>query len=308
MATKYILNQNNNIMNRVIIVFLIFSINFINAQVSETIEVGFTKSAYLIFDGKELKYDCGSEDVIVRNSKNILILQAAVEKFEETNLFVEVEGEYMVFIVKYVEEPNKYMYNLQKSKSINSEDIITNNEKSVSDEMQESARGHFSIKKANYNEAADTIRYYRLKSEEITAMNGKIHNRGIRKYKIGLYLKDVLIHNDVFYFKFEYENKSNIGYNLDFLQYKVQGVKRRIKGESQQNIYLKPLYEYNIPTAFNGKDKGSFVVVFDKFALTKNKKLRIEFWEDNGGDMNLEGGRKINFDIFSKDILNVGSF
>lgn len=289
---------------------LLIIVSFTYGQVSETIEVGFTKSAYLIFDGQKVKYDCGSEDVIVRNNQNILILQAALEDFDETNLFVEVDGKYYVFIIKYKPEPSKYMYNFQKT---NSQPVIKQGDtgvvnQDVVDVVDADNEEYYTIKRANYNQESDSILYYKSKSDEITNFNSKIFNRGIRKYKIGLYLRDIAIHDNVFYLKFEYENKSNIGYKLDFLQYKVQGVKRKIKGESQQNIYLKPLYEYAVPLAFEGKSKGTFVIVFDKFALTKNKKLRIEFWEDNGGDLDLEGGRKINFDLFSKDILNVGSF
>jgi len=43
----------------------------------------------------------------------------------------------------------------------------------------------------------------------------------------------------------------------------------------------------------------------DKFVLIKDKKLVIEYWENNGQDLDLEGGRKIEFDVFYSDILNI---
>ena len=58
--------------------FLIGIINM-NGQVVDTIEVSFTKSAYLIFKEKPT-YDKGSENVSVREGGNKLIIQAEVEK------------------------------------------------------------------------------------------------------------------------------------------------------------------------------------------------------------------------------------
>lgn len=289
-------------MKYIITVYIAFYSLMASCQVTDTIEVGFTKSAYIIFDGEKVKYDCGSEDVIVRNSDNIIILQAGVENFNETNLFVSANGEFFMFVIKYLEEPKTYMYSYQRSaravKSIPADSSTTVGRQNES----------FSIKSNSYGNKSDKADYYSSKSKEIEDMANRIFNRGIKKYRIGLYLRDIAINDKVIYFKFDYENKSNIGYKLDFLQYSVESVKRHIKGESQQNIYLKPLFEYNLPESFGPNEKGSFVIIFDKFALTNNKKLRLEFWEDNGEDLDIEGGRKINFDIFSKDVLNVIAF
>lgn len=288
-------------MKKLLFILIVFTSLYSNSQITEVIEVGFTKSAYLIFDGKNVKYDCGSEDVIVRNSDNIIILQAAVEHFEETNLFIEASGEFMMFIIKYKETPSQYMYDFQRTKTV----VENNSNNTMTSDIALGDESKSVIKKKNYNDGSDSIRKFMKSSDLLLIESNKIFNRGIKKYKIGLYLRDIVIDDGVYYIKFEYDNSSNIGYKLDFLQYKVSNVKRRLKGESQQNIYLNPLYEYKIPENFEGKNKGYFVLVFDKFVLTKNKKLTIEFWEDNGEDMNLEGGRKIDFDVFSKDILNV---
>jgi len=276
----------------------------VQAQISDTIEVGFTKSAFLLFNDKDLKFDCGNEEVIVRHSENKLILQAEVSDFEETNLFVQSGNEIFLFLIKYVEQPKKFLYNFTASNSntakTNSENTQTNAQQNIASkasvlELTDFEKDQERKTKEIYNETAKTF----LSSDLL------ITNRGIIKYKINVYLTDIAIKDDIYYLKFQIINNSNIPYTLDFLRYWVRSTKRRVKGESYQEIELTSLLEYERPHVIEGKTSYDFVIVMDKFVLIKDKKLVIEYWENNGRDLNLEGGRKIEFDVFYSDILNI---
>lgn len=281
-----------------VIVLLFVILSFVSkGQVTDTVIVDFTKSAYLVFSSPNVKFDCGSEDVIVRVSENKLILQAQVEAFEETNLFVEDAGKMYVFIVKYGNPNGKYLYNYAnlKSSSANKANNGGNNEESKVGEYYE----------VNTADKDSLMAVYKGVSDRLLSREDRIMNRGIVKYKLGIYLRDLVIVDEKIYMEFEVKNTGNIPYYIDFYQYRVKSVKKRIKGESVQEIELKPIIEYLRPEKFEGTSTTKYVIVMDKFALTENKKLVIEHWEDNGRDLNIEGGRKIDFDVFYRDILNV---
>lgn len=266
-------------------------ISLIKSQITDTITVGFTKSAYLMFADSNIRYDVGSELVIVRHAGNKLILQAEEENFEETNMLVEIDSKVYLFLVRYNKNPEKYLYNFANATTPISP-VAT-------------------ITKSSRQEAIDSLEISKneaLKDQctRLVAKESQILSRGIIKYKMGFYVRDIVIENNKIYMKFEINNKGNIPYKFDFSKYYVKGVKKKIKGESIQIVELNPLYEYNKPKVIEGKQTIEFVIVFDKFSLTENKKLVIEYWEDNGKDLNIEGGRKISFDIFSKDVINIG--
>lgn len=274
-------------------------------QVSDTVEISFFKSAYLIFDDVNFKYDVGSEDIIARKSDNKLILQAEVELFEETNLFVESGGNVYLFILKYSHNPKKYVYNLSEKVSFQKKETSELTEAKKDSPKSEETKPLFEISSAPEKQKALAKELYKETCDKVLTKPNRIFNMGVVKYKLKINLRDIVIVDDKMYFKFEMVNSGNIPYVFDYYKYKVVNVKRRVKGESFQLIELNPIYEHNRPTVIEGKSTINYVIVLDKFVLTENKKLRIEHWEDNGEDMNVEGGRKINFDVFSKDVLNV---
>jgi hypothetical protein len=286
-------------MRVILLGFILFAFG-VKAQVVDTVVVDFTKSAYMVFTSADLKFDCGSEDVIVRVSGNKLILQAGIEAFEETNLFVEDGGKMYVFIVKYGDPKGKYLYNYANLKSSAG---VNNRVVGAIDTLNTHKVGEFY--QVNTEDKDSLNRTYELISDQLILKSDRTLNRGVVKYKLGIYLRDLVIVEDKIFMEFEVNNTSNIPYYIDFYNYRVKSVKKRIKGESVQEIELKPVLEYKRPEKIEGKSVVKYVIVMDKFVLTDNKKLVIEHWEDNGKDLNIEGGRKIDFDVFYKDILNV---
>lgn len=280
-------------MNKLLFLIMISSVFTLNGQVTDTIKVGYTKSAYLVFKSNEVKYDCGSEDVLVRISENKIILQAGVEGFEETNLFVQDKNDMYMFIIVYDDNCKKYLYDYAKSKTV------------VNQKTEETTSNGSPVLMTNTDDQDSIMKVYAQICDNMLRSEDKIANRGVVKYKMGIYLRDIAIYDDKMFLEFEVKNNANIPYVVDYYQYRVKSVKKRIKGESFQEILLKPILEYKRPERFEGKQTVKYVIVMDKFVLTENKKLVIEHWEDNGDDLNIEGGRKIDFDVFSKDVLNV---
>lgn len=285
-------------MKLILVVIISLYGTFSFCQITDTIEVCFTKSAYLVFKDESVKFDCGSEDVLVRNSGNKLIVQAGVEAFEETNLFVECDGDIYMFIIQYKENADKFLYDYAQIGYVSLE---KNGSGTTVKLIGDSIRSNDNLEVEITGQEKEYIQV----SKEMIDTKDYVFNRGVSKYKIGVYLRDVVIHNDNMYLEFEVKNSSNIPYILDYYKFRVRSVKRRIKDESFQEIELNPIYQYLRPERFEGKTTYKYIVVLDKFVLTDGKKLVIEHWENNGMDMNIEGGRKINFDVFSKDILNV---
>ena len=208
---------------------------------------------------------------------------------------VESNSKIFIFIVVYKGNPSKYLY-----------DFTDKVKTTVGSSKTTSVVEDKSIVTVAKNTDQDSInKHYESICQNLLNQEDKIFNRGVIKYKLNIFLKDMIIEDDKMYLKFEMVNKGNIPYKIDFYQFKVKNVKKKIKGESFQIIELKPLFEYHRPTTAEGKTTYEYVIVLDKFVLTENKKLVIEQWENNGSDMNIEGGRKIFFEITSKDILNI---
>jgi hypothetical protein len=280
-------------MKGVVICFLVGFAVFCQGQITDTIEISFTKSAYLLMDSDDFKYDLGSEQVSARfkPGNNVLILQAEEEFFDETILFIESKGVIYVFVVLYTDKPRKSVYNYANM-PIYGQDVVTPSSPKVDLKKQEQD---------------SLLNVFIGNCEQVLRLQPRVTNVGVKKYKIEIKLVDMLVINDKMYFRFRMKNKGNISYLFDYYKFKVVNVKTRIKGQTEQLIELKPLFTYKMPMKIEGKSLVDYVVVFDKFVLTENKKLRIEHWEYNGEDMSVEGGRKINFDIYYRDVLNVGS-
>jgi len=232
--------------------FLFLGCRFLaTAQVSDTIEVGFTKSAFLLFNDKDLKFDCGNEEVLVRHSENKLILQAEVADFEETNLFVQSGNEIFLFVVKYIDQPKKFLYSFISTPS--KQELTANSSETIqpTDQVVASQASVLQLTDIEKEKHEQVLSEYKENASVFLNHPLRIINRGIIKYKINVYLTDIAIKDDTYYLKFEMVNTSNIPYTVDFLRYWVRSTKRRIKDESYQEIELTSLLEYDRPKIVN---------------------------------------------------------
>lgn len=305
-------------MQKIILPLLVFLSSTLVAQITDTIEVSFTKSVYLIFP-EATNYDRGSEDVLIKNPENKIIIQAAVENFEETNLFVQSGPEYYMFILKYSENPRKLLFNYQVRKNTAStvsasttiEKVNTNNYSTPTNSTPTStlpseALGNEMIDQSVYTtklESQKTSKETKTTHETnaiwATAQQQTLFNKGIVSGKISFIATNLYVYENYFYLKLSVINKSKINYDIDFIRFTIKNKSKSVKKAADQYIELTPVYIHNkdIKTA-PGEETIEYVYVFDKFTIEDNKKFNIEMWEKNGD-------RKLGFDFLSKELLGI---
>lgn len=281
------------------------------AQVTDSVDVGFYKSVYLIFDDSPETVDAGSEHLSVRVQDNKVILQILdADQWEPTTLFVENNGFAYVFLIDYKEDIKRFIYNYSQKTSAptvtskgNSTQSGSTNDSLIAEEKVIIMPSYQDLmNKEKEKNIVDSM--YLVNCLDVIGRDSRLGNKGVIKYKMGYYLRDLVVINDKCYLRFEIINRSNINFSRDIESYNVINVKRRIKGSSEQIIRLEPIYQYNVPSEFKGKSTYEYVVVVDKFVLTKDKKLQLQLWEQNGLDLDEEGGRKLSFDLFYDDVIN----
>lgn len=295
-------------MKKIYFIILLIISGSVSAQITDTIEVGFTKSVYLIFP-QEASFDKGSESVIIKIQDNKVIIQALEEGFEETNLFVQSGAEYYMFILRYSETPKKLLFNYQiRNNQVSNNTPAANNLSidSKQNEVKPLVTGSEMIdynvattKTATIKKEAEVNNLHKENSLWVQAQPQKLFNNGTVEGKTTFLATNIYVYEDYFYFKLVVKNDSKINYDIDFIKFTIKNKSKSIKKAADQFIELVPEYimnkdNYTIP----GQEKYDYVFVFKKFTIENNKKLTIEIWEKNGD-------RKIDFDFSSKDILNI---
>ncbi|MHA7831292.1 MAG: DUF4138 domain-containing protein [Flagellimonas sp.] len=102
-----------------------------------------------------------------------------------------------------------------------------------------------------------------------------------RKDGMVLRLRDVAYFGKETYIVLEIENKSNIDFEVDFVQlFKVHGNPQ--KKSSYQKLSLEPLYSYKKPSIVKVGHVERFVFVQPKFALSGKERLWVELQEKRG--------------------------
>jgi hypothetical protein len=267
------------------------------SQVTDTIYVSYTKSAYLIFDAATT-FDVGSEDVIVKNPDNKIIIQAAVERFQETNLLVQCKDEYYLFILKYDNNPKKLLYNYQNRTNLsqvkeNENESNTISNKAVLVDISSKSKKDEEEKKKN-----EKLEAFKNNSLTVIERGQEIMNRGAVKGGVKAVATNFCVSGEYYYLKLVISNDTKVDYDIDFVRFQIANVKRSLKKEAEQEILIPTVYTLYETKTIKGKSKIENVYVFDKFTVDKNKCFKIQIWEVNGE-------RKLDFSLSSEDITNV---
>lgn len=292
-------------MKKMLFLLLVVASTNIYAQVTDTIDVCFDKSCYLVFDSS-VKFDFGSQGIIVRDAGNKIIIQAAEEDFPETNLLVQCGSEYFLFIIRYNEAPKKLFFNYQNK----STQKINNSSKvgvGASKPIKNSELNDYTIinKKKHEQFVKDSLNaVYVPNCEKVMHKTQDVFNRGSINGKIQFALTNLYISKGNMYLKLSITNKSKIPYNIGFIESKVETVKRTVKGSADQVVGIEPLFVFNNGGVVEGRKSLQIVVVIKQVAIQHDKKLVVDMWEDNGA-LDSEGGRKASISIMSNDILNI---
>lgn len=231
-------------------------------------EVTYDKTTHLIFPTAIRYVDLGSEYLIAgkaEDAENVLRVKASVRDFEaETNFSVITnDGHFYSFNVYYSSYPEALSY-----------DLLT---------MQKA------VDKANGNDVL-----FEELGNNSPSLAGllleTIHNKdkrivkhiGAKSFGIQFILKGIYIHNGKYYFHTELRNKTNVPFQIDFVNFKVVD-KKVAKRTVVQERSMIPLRTYKPLTEIAGQATEQNVFLLDQFTITDDKILLIEIFEKNGG-------------------------
>ena len=231
-------------------------------------EVTYDKTSHLIFPTAIRYVDLGSEYLIAgkaEDAENVLRVKASVRDFEpETNFSVITnDGRFYSFNVYYSGYPDALSY-----------DLLT---------MQKA------VDKANSNDVLfeelgnNSPSLAGLLLETIYKKDKRIVKHiGSKSFGIQFILKGIYIHNGKYYFHTELRNRSNVPFQIDFVNFKVVD-KKVAKRTVVQERPLIPLRTYKPLAEISGQTTEQNVFLLDQFTIANDKVLLIEIFEKNGG-------------------------
>lgn len=257
---------------------LVLHLTHANAQQvtdSKNIEVTFNKTSTVIFPTVITAVDRGSKDVLAQKAKgagNVLQLKAARENFQETNLTVITgDGRIHQFTINYCKEPVSLVVETDGRQADSSPPLVLFETAMTESELE------------GYSE---------------TVVHTKRNIRFIRedKHKISLALMGIYIQHNVIFYHLQIENKSNIGYDVEFLRFYIKD-KSNARRTASQEVNVIPSFIYGEDKTIPGKSRTDVVYALEKFTIPDAKNLVIEMFEK-------KGGRHLKLSIKNKTIVN----
>ena len=231
-------------------------------------EVTYDKTSHLIFPTAIRYVDLGSEYLIAgkaEDAENVLRVKASVKDFEpETNFSVITnDGRFYSFNVYYSSYPEAMSY-----------DLLTM-QKAV-----DKAKGNDVLFEELGNNSPSLAG---LLLETIYKKDKRIVKHiGAKSFGIQFILKGIYIHNGKYYFHTELRNRTNVPFEIDFINFKVVD-KKVAKRTVVQERPLTPLRTYKPLDGIAGKSTEQNVFLLDQFTIADDKVLLIEIFEKNGG-------------------------
>jgi conjugative transposon TraN protein len=228
-------------------------------------QVTYDKTTHLIFPTAIRYVDLGSEYLIAGNAENVLRVKASVKDFvPETNFSVITnDGRFYSFNVYYSAYPEALSYDLlTMQKAVDKE----NGNDVLFEEL-----GNNSPSLAGL--LLETI--YK-KDQRI------VKHIGAKSFGIQFILKGIYIHNGKYYFHTELRNRTNVPFEIDFINFKVVD-KKVAKRTVVQERPIIPLRTYKPLNEIGGKAIEQNVFLLDQFTIADDKVLLIEIFEKNGG-------------------------
>ena len=231
-------------------------------------EVTYDKTSHLIFPTAIRYVDLGSEFLIAgkaEDAENVLRVKATIRDFEpETNFSVITnDGRFYSFNVYYSSYPEALSYDLlTMQKAVdkdNGNDVL----------FEELGNNSPSL-------AGLLLETIYKKDKRI------VKHIGAKSFGIQFILKGIYIHNGKYYFHTEVRNRTNVPFQIDFINFKVVD-KKVAKRTVVQERPMIPLRTYKPLDGISGKAIEQNVFLLDQFTIADDKVLLIEIFEKNGG-------------------------
>ncbi len=231
-------------------------------------EVTYDKTSHLIFPTAIRYVDLGSEYLIAgkaEDAENVLRVKASIREFApETNFSVITnDGRFYNFNVHYNSCPEALSYDLlSMQKAV---------DKAGGNDVLFEELGNNSPSLAG------------LLLETIYKNDKRIVKHiGAKSFGIQFFLKGIYIHNGKYYFHTELINRTNVPFQIDFINFKVVD-KKIAKRTVVQEKSMIPLRTYKPLGEIDGKTTEQNVFLLDQFTIADDKMLLIDIFEKNGG-------------------------
>lgn len=241
---------------------LLFLLGIFYTHAQDTIQLTGEKVTQLIFPTtiKSFKGGFLPANFIMEQQENVLYIQPVVP-FPESNLnVVTTDNIYYTFIIRYAENPGKFNYIITEDKAIFGHQQKANQKKQTI---------------SNLEDIADVCNVILSKPGYLISRNGA------RSKQTYIFIKGIYIHKDKLYFRFLFENKSQIKYDFEYLAFYIRE-KKQNKNTTQERIQLQPIYIHNPLKSIKGKGSVEVVYCFSKFTIADEKALYVDMIEQAG--------------------------
>lgn len=253
----------------------------------DTVNVSFTMVSSILFDSPIMAYDCGTPDssVHIKYVDKRISIVANVERFEATNLIVETENAFYEYLLMYVESSDEHFYvaSMDDAAHVKKDPLVAE----MISEKEEAQAQAVEIKRLSVLDSVNN--YFSDQSQKIARKNNSFVNVGIIGKRMELSVAGIYTDDLYVYFKVRLMNRSNIRYDLDYMNFAIvtKGKKKRRKS-AEQETQLISVYVYNKEVNQLLRDESTTrIYAFEKFTFDKNRELNIECWE-KGGNRNLK--------------------
>lgn len=240
-----------------------------NSIILDTIYANDHKNVALFFTEPIRQGITGSENFVFTYNREkeqyFGLLQAKPGKASNL-LVINRNGSIFSYIVKYKEQLSNLNYFIPEAASIGNEKRTIINQKL--------------LEKPNYR-FDDGSNYYSRFCSYLITLKQKIRRLKKEYESVSLRIENIVFDKKELYFVIQIENKSTLDYDLNFLNFSVQ-TRQKGKKKSLQNLYLEPLFMYNMPSKIRENETKKFVFVLSKFSISDNRLVFLELNEKNG--------------------------
>jgi conjugative transposon TraN protein len=233
-----------------------------------SMEVTYDKTSHLIFPTAIRYVDLGSEYLIAgkaEDAENVLRVKASIREFApETNFSVITnDGHFYSFNVNYSSCPKTLSYDMQTMQK--AVDKAGGNDVLFEELGNNSPSLAGLLLKTIYKNDKRIVKHI-----------------GAKSFGIQFILEGIYIHNGKYYFHTELANRSNVPFQIDFINFKVVD-KKIAKRTVVQERPMIPIRTYKTLDEIGGKTTEKNVFLLDQFTISDDKVLLIEIFEKNGG-------------------------
>lgn len=244
------------------------------------LEVGYDRTTMLIFPAEILPGDKGISDrelMVQRQPKsnNILRVKAAKKNFTPTNLHVPCkDGHMYAFDVFYVEIPE---YTTIDCSRINDKNITA---------TEATTKVHIDGQVLNEDSLHQLFNAVRMAPPRFCVK--------AKKFDMKMILRNVHQAADLLIFSFDFVNRSNLDYPVDFARFFIRD-QERIKRSSMQETEMIPIKQDPLIT-LKAHSTTRYLLATSRFTIPEKKECKLELYE-------LNGGRHLSLLIKNKQLL-----